>query len=646
MVEVEGHGVAADEAAKRAPVDDPTARVAEFWGNPEREEAGVAWIEIPRVATSVNRRATGDPSIDWLTHSEQFMGALPKPRRALSLGCGTGIIERAVRERDVCQRIDGLDVAEGAIERASALAAESGLTGLEYRVADLNRDELPPDAYDVVYAHAILHHIFALEHVLDQVRRTLRPGGLLVLYEYVGPAQMQFPREHLELADALLRAIPRAYRRHVRPGLDGTKDSAPRVSIADMNATDPSEAIRASEILTLAASRFEIRHVRSIGGTLLMLILNEIAANFRDDDPEAQAIVASLVYLENVLIDSGVLSSYHAYAVCEKTNNVLPAQTQGVSVWRQACALPRPNEAPRLPTLHTVDGSDRTAVLDDGRSVSVEMSSKHDVPKVAAAGEPGGQLLGSRSQTLDVIAMRELAVAFSLSLDVKKAEIDVGFPWYPYSTLSNFVWLEQLLTGERRQLLDLIGEGPIADIGAGDGDVAFFLAGLGRTTDIVDYGPTNYNGLRGARLLKQALASPVSIHEIDLDTKWELPRQQYAAVFFLGILYHLKNPYYALEALARATRYCILSTRIARFTPDKRVDLSGVPAAYLLDPVEANNDGTNYWIFSDVGLRRIFARTGWEVCDYLRSGNTRDSDPASAEGDERAFCLLRSARVV
>jgi tRNA (mo5U34)-methyltransferase len=74
------------------------------------------------------------------------------------------------------------------------------------------------------------------------------------------------------------------------------------------------------------------------------------------------------------------------------------------------------------------------------------------------------------------------------------------------------------------------------------------------------------------------------------------------------------------------------------------VDLSDIPVAYLLDDREANNDATNFWIFSDAGFRRVRARTGWQIVDYITLGNTTDSDPASADGDERAFCLAKSYR--
>jgi hypothetical protein len=198
------------------------------------------------------------------------------------------------------------------------------------------------------------------------------------------------------------------------------------------------------------------------------------------------------------------------------------------------------------------------------------------------------------------------------------------------------------LTGVHRSILTLAGDDPIADIGAADGDLAFFLETLGCEVELIDHGPTNFNGLRGARLLREALGSRASISEVDLDAQFALPRERYGLVLFLGILYHLQNPYYALLSLARSARYCVLSTRVARFTQDKQVRFGDVPVAYLVGPSETNNDSTNYWIFSPAGLRRILERTGWTIVDYLAVGATGDSDPASADRDERAFCLLRS----
>jgi len=72
--------------------------------------------------------------------------------------------------------------------------------------------------------------------------------------------------------------------------------------------------------------------------------------------------------------------------------------------------------------------------------------------------------------------------------------------------------LDQVLTGPNRELSALAGGAPVADIGAADGDVAFFLESLGFTVDIIDNGPTNMNGLEGARKVKQALGSNAALH--------------------------------------------------------------------------------------------------------------------------------------
>lgn len=66
------------------------------------------------------------------------------------------------------------------------------------------------------------------------------------------------------------------------------------------------------------------------------------------------------------------------------------------------------------------------------------------------------------------------------------------------------------------------------------------------------------------------------------------------------------------------------------------------PVAYLLDRFECNGDDTNFWIFSECGLRRLLERTGWDVCDSAATGCRFKSNPRDGERDERYFCMLRS----
>ena len=309
-------------------MSESTEKAAEWWSDPGREVPGTQWLQVPGAIQNMNRRATGDPEMDWITHSASLLAKFPEPIKALSLGCGFGVIERVLRRSDSCQLIHGVDVAEGAIEGARKAAQDQGLDGLTYEVADLNTATLPKEAYDAVYVHAALHHVFQLEHLLDQIKQTLKPGGLFVVYEYIGPSQMQFPRRDLELADAFLKAIPERYRS--MPRFKDIKKQALRLSLDAMNSSDPSESIRASEIVPLTASRFEVKHFRYVGGTLLLLIFSEIAGNFKENDAEIIPLVEALIALDNFLIDNKVLPSYHVYMVCEKTDNPMPMQAYNI----------------------------------------------------------------------------------------------------------------------------------------------------------------------------------------------------------------------------------------------------------------------------------------------------------------------------
>ena len=226
---------------------------------------------------------------------------------------------------------------------------------------------------------------------------------------------------------------------------------------------------------------------------------------------------------------------------------------------------------------------------------------------------------------------------------IKASLADQNIAWYPYRTIAVYQILEKLLTGRRRALLDLAWGDPILDLGCADGVNALFLEGLGCQVWAADNPATIRNHGKGFHALREALDASVPFHTVDLDSRFSLPLQTFGLTIFLGVLYHLKNPYYALETLARHTRYCLLSTRIAEYTP-QGTQMSEEALAYLLAPGEANNDATNYWIFSEPALRLVLERTGWKVCDFMTIGASH-SEPARGDRDKRAFCLLESRHV-
>ena len=287
-------------------------RVKQTWAmSPEqREQAyGMSWMAHPMVVRRLNAKASGAPEGDAYTHLMALLQAqgwrFPVPR-ALSLGCGHGALERGLAGLGFAERIDGVDLAPGAVAEARRLAAEAGLTQLHYHVGDLEQANLPEGGVDVVLAHQSVHHIEHLDALFEAVRWTLRPGGVLHLHEFVGPDRFQWTEAQLHHINAFVQALPPRYRRLPSGGL---RPPRLRPTIPQMIASDPSEAVRSSEILAAVRRRFRIVELRELGGALLHVGLSDIAQNFDPDAPEDVERLEQFFALEDRLMAEGVLTS-------------------------------------------------------------------------------------------------------------------------------------------------------------------------------------------------------------------------------------------------------------------------------------------------------------------------------------------------
>jgi SAM-dependent methyltransferase len=295
------------------------AITSELWGRAAREKSETEewkrfyWQSHPLTLRHINRLLTGDESVDWLTFTKRrfFPEAVD---RGLSLGCGHGSVERDAISLDICQRFDALDIAEEALNVARHDAERAGLGELiDYRRADLNTLQFAPDAYDVVFAVQVLHHVDALEQLFDGVAASLRPGGLFIVNEYVGPARFQWLDKTQAIMNRILELLPEEYKVNPRNGF--VKERIERAPAEEIARVDPSESIRSDEIPELLRSRFDVRYHADFGGTINQFLLADIAANFRDDDPKDVALLDLISLLEELLVAERILPSDFAFFV-------------------------------------------------------------------------------------------------------------------------------------------------------------------------------------------------------------------------------------------------------------------------------------------------------------------------------------------
>jgi SAM-dependent methyltransferase len=293
--------------------------VSEFWGRTAREKSeSVEWRRYywqfhPLTLRHINRQISGDENVDWLRYTKQRF--FPKPvGPGLSLGCGHGTVEREAIGLGICETFVGLDISHEALDVAERDAENEGLGDrIDYRWADLNVADLERDAYDVVFAVQALHHVDDLEHLFDQIAASLRPGGLLVVNEYVGPARFQWLDKTQDLMNRILELLPEEYRVNPRDGI--VKEHIERAPAEEVARVDPSESIRSDEISELLRSRFDVVYHADFGGTINQFLLADIAANFKDDDPKDVALLDLISLLEELLVAERVLPSDFAYIV-------------------------------------------------------------------------------------------------------------------------------------------------------------------------------------------------------------------------------------------------------------------------------------------------------------------------------------------
>ena len=108
------------------------------------------------------------------------LGAQPGPyARSLEIGAGTGYFTLNLMRAGVIADAVATDISPGMLETLSESAER---LGLDVRAIRCEADKLPfPDeSFDLVFGHAVLHHLPDLDAAFAEFQRVLTPGGTLI----------------------------------------------------------------------------------------------------------------------------------------------------------------------------------------------------------------------------------------------------------------------------------------------------------------------------------------------------------------------------------------------------------------------------------------------------------------------------------
>ena len=102
-------------------------------------------------------------------------------QRLLDVGCGPGTITVDLARRVAPGEVVGLDVADEVVAQAEAHRREEGIDNVRFATGDVYALDLPDASFDVVHAHQVLQHLTDPVRALGELRRVLKPGGLLAV---------------------------------------------------------------------------------------------------------------------------------------------------------------------------------------------------------------------------------------------------------------------------------------------------------------------------------------------------------------------------------------------------------------------------------------------------------------------------------
>jgi SAM-dependent methyltransferase len=165
--------------------------------------------------------------------------------RSLEIGAGTGYFSLNLLSAGMISQATCSDISPGML---ATLRANAERLELEVETVELDAERLPfADAsFDLVFGHAVLHHIPNLERAFEEFARVLAPGGTLL-----------FAGEPSRYGDRLARVPKRAagafaplWRRAIgaRPAAS-SDEQEPDVALegfVDVHAFAPSELVRAA----------------------------------------------------------------------------------------------------------------------------------------------------------------------------------------------------------------------------------------------------------------------------------------------------------------------------------------------------------------------------------------------------------------
>jgi ubiquinone/menaquinone biosynthesis C-methylase UbiE len=136
-----------------------------------------------------------------------FLPHLRPGMRLLDVGCGPGTITLGLAVAVAPAEVIGVDLSETVLEHARVAASQAAAQNVRFERADATQLPYADSTFDAVFAHTLLEHVPDPLHVANELKRVLKPGGVIGVRDCDWGSRVYWPE------DALVRQAVDLYAR-------------------------------------------------------------------------------------------------------------------------------------------------------------------------------------------------------------------------------------------------------------------------------------------------------------------------------------------------------------------------------------------------------------------------------------------------
>lgn len=226
------------------------------------------------------------------------------PIEVLSVGSGDGELEVAIAKTLKAAGCDAFTIHITELspirqDRTIARVEKAGLgEHFEFHIVDFNKAFIE-GAFDLIFAHHVLHHIVELEFLFDNIAKALKPGGTFATIDMIGRnGHMRWP-EALHYMDMAWAFIPDHWKYNFQ--LRSYHENYLNWDCSKSGF----EGIRAQDIQPLLVERFDFEGFVAGGGFMDVLFDRGYGQSIDIENPREKALVEFLSEMNEMLLETG-----------------------------------------------------------------------------------------------------------------------------------------------------------------------------------------------------------------------------------------------------------------------------------------------------------------------------------------------------